>query len=109
MQKKLAYLLECQSCKVVYKKIHNNCSNNSSQFEFCHMQEKIDATQHEISFIAPLGYNDNSTSNAKYSYFQWTKMHDKILTSMFVTHKFVTLELIMIILHNEVKTFPNVV
>jgi len=108
MQKKLAYPLECYSHKVVYEKIHTNCFNNSSQLEFCHMQEKIDATQHEFSFIAPLGYNDNPTSNVKCSHSKWTKMHDKIFTSMFMTHKSIRLKSIMTILHNEIKTFPSV-
>jgi hypothetical protein len=108
MQKKLVYPLEHHSHKVVYEKNHNNCFNNSSQFEFFHMQEKIDATQHEFSFIAPLGYNDNPTSNVKCSHFKWTKMHDKIFMSMLVTHKFVILKSIETILHNEIKIFPSV-
>jgi len=61
MHKKLVYPLEHHSHKVIYQKNHNHCSNNFSQFEFCHMQENIDATQHEFSFINPLGYNDNPT------------------------------------------------
>jgi hypothetical protein len=85
MQKKLVYPLECHSHKVVNEKIHNNCFNNSSQLEFCHMQGKIDATQHEFSFITPLGYNDNLTSNVKCSHFKWTNRYDKIFTSMLVT------------------------
>jgi hypothetical protein len=56
------------------------------------MQENIDSTQHEFSFIDPLGYNDNPTSNVKYSISKWTKMHDKILISMLVTHKYATLK-----------------
>jgi hypothetical protein len=72
------------------------------------MQEKIDATQHEFSFIAPLGYNDNPTSNVKCPHFNWTKMHDKIFISMLVTHKSIRLKSTEIILHNEIKTFPSV-
>ncbi len=72
------------------------------------MQEKIDATQNEFSNIAPLGYNDNPTSNVKCSHFKWTKMHDKIFTFMLVTHKFIKLKSIVTILHNEIKTFPSV-
>jgi hypothetical protein len=106
MQKKLVYPLEFHSHKVVYEKIHNDCFNNSSQLEFCHMQENIDATQHEFSFITPLGYNDNPTNNVKCS-IAWTNMHDKIFTSMLVTHKFVILKSIVTILHNEIKTFPT--
>jgi len=35
-------------------------------------------------------------------------MHDKITTSMLVTHKFSTLKSIVTIFHNEIKTFPSV-
>jgi hypothetical protein len=71
------------------------------------MQEKINATQHELSFITPLSYNDNPTSNVKCSHFKWTNMHDKIFTSMLVTQKSVRLKSIVTILHNEIKTFPT--
>jgi len=35
-------------------------------------------------------------------------MHDRIPTSMLVTHKFATLKSIVTIFHNEIKTFPSV-